>query len=114
MALAIGGGWGLPLGRPRPPWAARLGSRHTRRRAGRLLWTERDQKHREVCMLRECFFDSGEGLIILIPLHRLHAWTHRHVPPRALLMDAWRHDLERRTAGMLIFDIFAHRLDHGL
>ena len=56
-------------------------------------------------MRREGLFDSGEGLIILISFHRLHARTHRHIPPRALLADAWRHDLERRPAGMLLFDV---------
>src|SRR5437763_15554488 len=81
---------------------------------GRLLWTARDQKNREVFMLREGLFDSSEGLIILIPLHRLHTRTHWHIPPIALLADAWRHTLERRNAGMLIFDVLVHRLGNGL
>jgi len=55
-----------------------------------------------------------EGLIILIPFHRLRARTYRHMPPMALLADAWRSNLERRTAGTLLFDVLAHRFGNGL
>src|SRR5262245_6259288 len=63
------------------------------RAVGKLLWTEWDQKNREVFMLRESLFNIGECCIILIPFHRLDMRTHRHIPPIALLADTLLNDL---------------------